>query len=336
MKLHKILSVLVACIAISTNAFAADEAAYPKATIEELTNTEILTNVGDKFNLDYGVSFTYDATQDQSGTTYDEFNVDYEITFSEDVVAILAGSYGAYSNGAWIAIKSNNPGESIGPINYMGFKFEKGKTYRVVYDCLGTADVDNKYQSHTVSYSMIKELVKTFSCGVKFNENTPDNTQVTVQLCMYDNTTDDGSVGNGVTIGEAVTYTYETAEEEAITTTADYGYYAEAADAEPTGGAVSFNSVYNNFETVKPTEIGMYLYATGDATKQAFVNAADVSAMENGEFNALISNIPAEALNEVFIAMPYVIVDGEVITGTLCTVDGITAGKWLGVAADAQ
>jgi len=333
MKMYKFLSAVVACIAITANVFAADEATYPEADVENLSNFEITTISGEEITLDYGMNFKYDPELDPSGTAFDEYHVDYEITFSEDTVAVLAGCYGEWESGSWIAIKSDDPSVSIGPINNMGFKFEKGKTYRVLYDCAGAADPENEvYASYTVPYQMIKDIVKEFACGLKFGSNTVDGTTVELKLCMYD-PEDEGVAGTGVQIGDAVTYTYERTEPMAINTTSDYGYYAEAYDAEPTGGAVSFNAVYNHTDEVE--EVGMYLYATGETTKQAFVNTTDVEAMMNGEFNSLVDGIPAEALDEVFIAMPYVVVDGEVITGELCVVDDVTAGKWLG-AANAQ
>ena len=115
-------------------------------------------------------------------------------------------------------------------------------------------------------------------------------------------------------------------------TMADAGYYSETRDAEEKIGTIAFSARITNFEEVKSriSSYGMYLY-NASSTFKASVDSGDITSLEasEGAFHAYVVNIAKENFDGNILAIPYVIVDGELIMGEAISMSVSAKNKWL-------
>ena len=76
----------------------------------------------------------------------------------------------------------------------------------------------------------------------------------------------------------------------------------------------------------------MYVYNTIDGNIKTTVMGFDTVTLEqdNGEYHALVSNIAIENFADKVLAIPYVVVDGTIITGDAMISSVSDVNKWLG------
>ena len=244
MNAKKILAIVLASIMVfSTLAFASTETPtdLPTASFEKIA-------VPAGMDLDYAARFV--ATDDSLNLKYENYHVDFELTLSNDATVVLAGQYDSWSKD-WITLV--HPDYETDVFTKEGTKIEGNKPFRVCYDGLGGGfaelskienpeltdkEVQDIQDGFVFSYRMIYNTVKSFNCGIKFAEGTPNGTTATLKLFLYEkNWPDDdevtGDIANGgdnekldengvkYQIGKTITYTYETFEPEATATDAE-------------------------------------------------------------------------------------------------------------------
>lgn len=115
-------------------------------------------------------------------------------------------------------------------------------------------------------------------------------------------------------------------------TMADAGYYSEKRDSEEKVGLIAFSARITNFEAVKSRieSYGMFLYNASSVLK-ATVSSGDVASLEadEGAFHAYVNNIAVENFDGNILAVPYIVVDGEIIMGESMFMSVSAANKWL-------
>ncbi len=118
-------------------------------------------------------------------------------------------------------------------------------------------------------------------------------------------------------------------------TMADAGYYSESRDSAEKEGVISLNVRITNLDAVKSriSTFGLYIYNTIDATIKTSAIGFDLDTLEkdNGEYHALVSNIGVENFSDSVLAIPYVVVDGTIITAQEAIIRCVSdIYKWLG------
>jgi len=119
-----------------------------------------------------------------------------------------------------------------------------------------------------------------------------------------------------------------------FSTTTKSGYYSQDKDSADKSGVIAYNSVINNFDSYKDVveSFGFYLYLSGANESQRVSvvtsNIEDLIA-NSGKFNTAVRNIPESEFATVIIAMPYVVIDGEIYSGNAVSAT-VDANNWLG------
>ncbi len=117
-------------------------------------------------------------------------------------------------------------------------------------------------------------------------------------------------------------------------TMTDAGYYSETRDSADKVGVISLNARISNFDVVKEriSCFGLYIYNTTEAEIKATASNTDMAQLEadNGEYHALVVDIASEGFESYVLAIPYVVVDGTIITGEAMTACVSDVNKWLG------
>ncbi len=116
-----------------------------------------------------------------------------------------------------------------------------------------------------------------------------------------------------------------------MTTTADAGYYAKSANAAEKLGTIIFNVHFTNYADAQIENFGVYIY-NESMVQKANVTSTDKQLLidNDGKVNVIISNIPYANFGSRVLAMPYAVVNGEMITGEICTFSVNESLKWLG------
>lgn len=115
----------------------------------------------------------------------------------------------------------------------------------------------------------------------------------------------------------------------------DAGYYAATRQSAPTSGEIVFDACFKDFADYgdRCTSFGIYFYDTSaDTPVKCELSSGDVTTLStySGYFNASVKGIHPEHFDKVLVAVPYVMVDGEIVTGTPSTFTVNQGGKWLG------
>ncbi|MGN0163068.1 MAG: lectin-like protein [Candidatus Ornithomonoglobus sp.] len=117
-------------------------------------------------------------------------------------------------------------------------------------------------------------------------------------------------------------------------TTADSGYFANAFDEADKEGIISFNSFFDayNIYSDNITQYGIYIYKTGDEENKVTLSAQTVDELvtADGKFYATVENIPSEKFDAETVAVPYIVLNGNIITGNACSYSVSKGNKWLG------
>lgn len=115
---------------------------------------------------------------------------------------------------------------------------------------------------------------------------------------------------------------------------ADAGYYSDARDSVQKDGVISLNARIVNFDAVKSriSTYGFYIYNTVESTiKTTAVGfVVDTLEQDGGEYHVLISNIAIDNFSDSVLAIPYVVIDGTIITGDAIVRCVSDIYKWLG------
>ena len=119
-------------------------------------------------------------------------------------------------------------------------------------------------------------------------------------------------------------------------TTADAGYYAEAADSADKEGVIAFNTKTLEGKNYA-TSYGMYIYksSVGESGKVelSVANVTDFTA-NDGKFFATVTEISEADFGTSIAAKPYIVVDGQYIFGDAATYSVNEALKWLGAKTE--
>lgn len=117
-------------------------------------------------------------------------------------------------------------------------------------------------------------------------------------------------------------------------TMTDAGYYSETRDSADKVGVISLNARISNFDVVKEriSCFGLYIYNTTEAEIKATASNTDMAKLQadNGEYHALVVDIASEGFEAYVLAIPYVVVDGTIITGDEMRMSVSDTNKWLG------
>jgi len=278
MNAKRILAIMVACIMVFSSMAFAGNAEIPSDLPEAIFTALDKTEAGG-LDLDYVARF--ETKDDTLNLKYENYHVDFELTLSNDATVILAGQYDNWSD-EWVALV--HPEYETEIFTKEGTKIEGGKPFRVCYDGMGAGfaalskienpdltdeEVKNIQDGFVFSYRMIYNSVKSFNCGLKFAEGTPDGTTATLKLFLYEKNwpDDDEATGdiaqggdnekldeNGVKyqIGDTLTYTYRTFEPEATATDAEIVAEINKIDFETTELTRPYEDVEDAIKSLSP------------------------------------------------------------------------------------
>ena len=115
---------------------------------------------------------------------------------------------------------------------------------------------------------------------------------------------------------------------------ADAGYYAETRSAADKVGTIAFNARVKNVEEAKDiiSTFGIFVYDLTGSTVKITAKNADMEQLvnDNGEFHIIISDIDIDHFDSNVMAVPYVVVNGEIIMGEAMNIKVSQTQKWLG------
>ena len=118
---------------------------------------------------------------------------------------------------------------------------------------------------------------------------------------------------------------------------ADAGYYAENRNSEEKSGTIAFNARVKNIAVAKNiiSTFGIFVYdLTGSNVKITTANAdMEQLVKDNGEFHIIISDISIDNFDSSVMPVPYVVVNGEIISGASMNIKVSQTQKWLGANA---
>ncbi len=136
-----------------------------------------------------------------------------------------------------------------------------------------------------------------------------------------------------VTVADSVVYTSiaDVDYELKTTVSADAGYYAESSVSENKVGTIVFNACIENYDELNIESFGFYIYNEGKVEK-ANVVSTDIQLLKSndGKINLVVANIPVNNFASKVLAMPYAVINGETVSGNVCTFCVNDSLKWLG------
>ena len=128
---------------------------------------------------------------------------------------------------------------------------------------------------------------------------------------------------------------YATPSERLVITEADSGYYADTRTSDPVSGEVVFDAYVDAAAFEGITHFGVYIYnAASGETAKVELQSGDLTSLAtyNGYYNASVYNIAPKHFEDTIIAIPYVVVNGNIEMGAAyeARVDDGDYIKWLG------
>ncbi len=132
----------------------------------------------------------------------------------------------------------------------------------------------------------------------------------------------------GFALEENADGTYSVEREYTITLSTDGGKYSDGT------AAIAFNAFFKQWESQTVDAFGMYIYKQSDNFGAKVIintNAGNTLTEARGLFNAVVTDIPAEANNDYIVCLPYVMVGGNTITGEA---KAVTASQFSKILAD--
>ena len=166
----------------------APAANLPKAQVTKVTERSFVSidgvNNGEEVQLD--TQYVFASPLEETAETvavseYKDYHVDFVVKVNRDLIEdciALAGAYGAYEDGLWVAFTNGD------------FLLEAGEEFRLL-ESIGEGTYDFPY----MTYETLVTLVQEFCCGAVAIGDYLVGAEITVELRLYE-TVDNGS-GNG-------------------------------------------------------------------------------------------------------------------------------------------
>ena len=114
----------------------------------------------------------------------------------------------------------------------------------------------------------------------------------------------------------------------------DAGYYSTTRESEDKEGIIALNAFISNYDSVKDSidSFGIFVYDTTGVTVKVDASSVGNAQLEesSGYFHVTVSKIPLAYFENKVLAVPYVVIDGEIIMGQTMTTSVSDINKWLG------